>query len=176
MPQGSRVIMCTIWASVGCSDLLCRINNSKDILLTSIHSLTTSNHSQQSGVKRTVPHFFNLNPGSLFVVRAFCAGISALEMLAPPSYYKDQNISGPDILVNLYTLTLQRNKTRSYLKHCSVFMITAAHAIIMDEKANKFHWHVLCFSERILMFEDMGKDKEPAETGPPGRRTFADLP
>ena len=97
-------------------------------------------------------------------------------MLAPPSYYKDQNISGPDILVNLYTLTLQRNKTRSYLKYCSVFMITAAHAIIMDEKANKFHWHVLCFSERILMFEDMGKDKEPAETGPPGRRTFADLP
>ncbi|CAL8354293.1 unnamed protein product [Arctogadus glacialis] len=28
----------------------------------------------------------------------------------------------------------------------------------------------------ILMFEDMGKDREPAETGPPGRRTFADLP
>ncbi|XP_036395356.1 allograft inflammatory factor 1-like [Megalops cyprinoides] len=28
----------------------------------------------------------------------------------------------------------------------------------------------------ILMFEDMGKDQEPKENGPPPRKTFSDLP
>ena len=58
-----------------------------------------------------------------------------------------------------------------------VFVVKAAlNVFIMDEKSNTMHQHMLCFSNRILMFEDMGKDKEAVGTGRPHRKTFADLP
>ncbi|XP_059911257.1 allograft inflammatory factor 1-like [Gadus macrocephalus] len=89
----------------------------------------------------------------------------------------DLDISGDLDIMGLKQMLEKLGKAKTHLELKKILsQVSAGETISYRDFLHMMLGKNNSILKLILMFEDMGKDKKPAETGPPGRRTFADLP
>ncbi|CAL8249465.1 unnamed protein product [Boreogadus saida] len=89
----------------------------------------------------------------------------------------DLDISGDLDIMGLKRMLEKMGKAKTHLELKRILsQVSAGETISYRDFLHMMLGKSNSILKLILMFEDMGKDKEPAETGPPRRRTFADLP
>ncbi|XP_056448204.1 allograft inflammatory factor 1-like [Gadus chalcogrammus] len=102
---------------------------------------------------------------------------SKLELFKTKFMEFDLDISGDLDIMGLKQMLEKLGKAKTHLELKKILsQVSAGETISYRDFLHMMLGKNNSILKLILMFEDMGKDKEPAETGPPGRRTFADLP